>query len=108
MTFHPTKNPVFWQETADTCFAEERFEKAAEAYLRVCELTPGNAQAWAGRGKALMHLEAYADAADCLERSLVIEPDNGENIALLGSIYEKLGIADKAAACMIRSGELSQ
>lgn len=108
MTFHPTKNPGFWQETAEVCFAEERFEKAAEAYLRMCELTPGNASAWAGRGKALMHLGQYAEAADCLERSLVIEPDNGEIIALLGSAYQKLGNADKATACMIRSGELSQ
>jgi len=108
MTFHPTKNPVFWQDTADTCFIEERFEKAAEAYLRICELTPGNANAWAGRGKALMRLEQYVDAADCFERSLAIDSDNGEIIALLGSVYQKLGNLDKASVCMICSGELLQ
>jgi len=108
MTFHPTQNPLFWKETADACFAEERFEKAAEAYLRVCELTPGNANAWAGRGKALMHLEQYINATDCLERSLAIVPDNAEILELLGIAYQKLGNLDKAAACMIRSSELSQ
>lgn len=107
MTFHPTKNPVFWHETADTCLAEERYEKAAEAYLRVCELTPGDASAWGGRGTALMHLERFADAADCLERALVIAPDAAEYLTLLGTVYEKLGCQDKACACFVRAGELS-
>ncbi|HJJ31551.1 MAG TPA: tetratricopeptide repeat protein [Methanocorpusculum sp.] len=107
MTFHPTNNPFFWQQTAESCFAEERYMKAAEAYLRLCEMTPGDASAWAGRGKSLMKLERFADAVDALERSLMIEADNADVLQSLGEAYQALGNTDKAAACFVRAGELS-
>ena len=106
MTFHPTNNPNFWKETADTCFARERFEKAAEAYLRLTELTPNDADAWIGRGNALFALERYPDATAALERALVLSPDNAEALALLAECFEKTGAAEKRTACLIRLSEL--
>ena len=76
MTFHPTNNPLFWQQTADTCLAQGRFEKAAEAYLRLSEILPNEADAWKGRGKALLSLDRAADAAGCLERALLLAEDD--------------------------------
>lgn len=107
MTFHPTNNPFFWQQTAEVCFAEERYMKASEAYLRLCELTPGDASAWAGRGKSLMKLERFPDAVDAFERALMINPDDADVLNLLGSTYQALGDMDKAAACFVRAGELA-
>lgn len=106
MTFHPTENPVFWKETADTCFAQERFEKAAEAYLRVCELTPSDAESWIGRGRALCALEKYPDAAAALERGLVLAPDNIDALECLAEVFGKQGAAEKRAACLLRLTEL--
>ena len=106
MTFHPTSNPVFWQQTADTCFEQGRFEKAAEAYLRLTELAPNDADAWKGRGKALIALERFADAAGCLERALLILPDDAEGLSLLAEALDKLGDVEKKAACYIRLAEL--
>lgn len=106
MTFHPTNNPFFWQQTADACFADGRYEKAAEAYLRLCEMTPGDAAAWAGRGKSLLNLERFLDAADAFERALVISPDDAETIHLLGKAYQAIGDAERAALCFVRAAEL--
>lgn len=46
MAFHLTNNPVFWKAAADSLFSEKRYEKAAEAYLRLTELLPNDAEAW--------------------------------------------------------------
>ena len=108
MTFHPTQNPHFWKQTADSCLSSERYEKAAEAYLRVAELSPNDADAWKGRGEALFRLGCNADAADCLERALLISPDNTEVLSLLSEVLGALGEVDKRAACLIRLGELSE
>lgn len=106
MTFHPTNNPAFWQQTADTCFQQERFEKAAEAYLRLAELTPNDASAWIGRAKSLTALERFSDAAGCFERALLLAPDDVEVLTLLSDVFDKLGDVEKRAACCIRLAEL--
>jgi len=108
MTFHPTQNPRFWKETADSCFSQERYEKAAEAYLRLAELTPNDADAWKGRGASLLKLERYADAADCLERALMILPDNPSLLTLLSEALNGLGDTEKKSACFVRLGELEE
>ena len=90
MTFHPTNNPLFWQQTADTCFAQERFEKAAEAYLRLAELAPNDVDAWKGRGKALLALDRAADAAGCFERALLLVPDDEELLTLLADALDRM------------------
>jgi len=107
MTFHPTHNPVFWKETADACFSEERYEKAAEAYLRLAELAPNDVEAWKGRGVSLLKLGRYAEAADCLERALLLLPDDERLLSLLSSALDGLGDAEKKTACYVRLGELS-
>ncbi|HJJ48449.1 MAG TPA: tetratricopeptide repeat protein [Methanocorpusculum sp.] len=106
MTFHPTNNPVFWKETADTCFAQERFDKAAEAYLRAAELLPNDAELWIGRGKALCALERYPDAAAAFERALVLSPDNCDALKNLAEVFGREGAAEKKAACILRLTEL--
>ena len=106
MTFHPTSNPVFWQQTADTCFAQERFEKAAEAYLRLAEFAPNDDEAWKGRGKSLLVLDRAADAAGCFERALLLLPDDEELLTLLAEALDKIGDVQKKAACFVRLGEL--
>lgn len=106
MTYHPTGNPLFWQKTADSCFEQERYEKAAEAYLRVTEFLPNDESAWLGRGKSLAALEKYPDAAAALERCLVLSPDNKEALELLADVFGRLGAAEKRTACLLRLAEL--
>ena len=106
MTFHPTNNPLFWQQTADTCLAQGRFEKAAEAYLRLSEILPNEADAWKGRGKALLSLDRAADAAGCLERALLLAEDDAETLTLLAEALDKIGDAEKKTACYLRLAEL--
>ena len=108
MTFHPTNNPLFWQQTADTCLEQGRFEKAAEAYLRLAELTPNDADAWKGRGKALLSLDRNADAAGCLERALLLAEDDEETLTLLAEALDKIGDLEKKTACYIRLAELEE
>ena len=106
MTFHPTNNPVFWKTTADNLLADERYEKAAEAYLRLTELLPNDAEAWKGRGTALLGLEKYGDAVSALERALILLPDDKPTLELLAECFDKLGASEKKAACLIRLSEL--
>lgn len=106
MTFHPTGNPSFWKETADSCFESERYEKAAEAYLRITEMTPNDFNAWLGRGKSLFHLEKYGDAVSSLERTLVLSPDNTEALKYLADTFGKLGNNEKRAACLLRINDI--
>jgi tetratricopeptide (TPR) repeat protein len=106
MTFHPTNNPVFWKTTADNLLADERYEKAAEAYLRLTELMPNDADAWKGRGSALFGLEKYGDAASAFERTLILIPDDKATLEKLAECFEKLGASEKKASCLLRLTEL--
>lgn len=106
MTFHPTGNPLFWKQTADSCFENERYEKAAEAYLRITEITPNDFDAWLGRGKSLYYLEKYGDAISALERCLVISPDNSEALKFLADAFGKSGNNEKRASCLLRMNDL--
>ncbi len=106
MTFHPTTNPVFWKTTADNLLADERYEKAAEAYLRLTELLPNDADAWKGRGKALIGLEKYGDAVSAFERALIHLPDDKSALELLAECFDKLGAVEKKTACILRINDL--
>ncbi|HJJ28688.1 MAG TPA: tetratricopeptide repeat protein [Methanocorpusculum sp.] len=106
MTFHPTGNPAFWKETADTCYAQERFDEAARAYLQAAELMPNDAESWTGRGKALCALARYPDAVAALERALVLAPDNCDALECLAEAFGKEGAAEKRAACLLRLSDL--
>ncbi|WP_319379000.1 hypothetical protein [uncultured Methanocorpusculum sp.] len=106
MTFHPTNNPVFWKTTADNLLADERYEKAAEAYLRLTELLPNDAEAWKGRGTALIGLEKYGDAVCAFEMTLILLPDDKFSLEKLAECFDKLGASEKKAACLIRLSEL--
>ncbi|MDO5846599.1 MAG: tetratricopeptide repeat protein [Methanocorpusculum sp.] len=108
MTYHPASSPYFWEQTADACFAQERWQKAADAYLRLIELTPGNAGAWQKRGLALQHLGRLPDAADCLEHALLLCPDTIETLQPLADILGALKDTDRQTACLIRLGELRE
>ena len=106
MTFHPTNNPVFWKTTADNLLADERYEKAAEAYLRLTELMPNDADAWKGRGSALFGLEKYGDAASAFERTLILIPDDKATLEKLAECFEKLDAFEKKTSCLLRLTEL--
>lgn len=106
MTFHPTNNPVFWKTTAESLFSEERYEKAAEAYLRLTELLPNDAEAWKGRGAALFALEKYGDAVSAFERALILSPDDRTSLENLAACFEKLDASEKRAACLLRLSDL--
>ena len=106
MTFHPTNNPVFWKKTAESLFSEERYEKAAEAYLRLTNLLPNDADAWKGRGAALFGLERYGDAVSSFERALILSPDDRTSLEKLAECFDKLGASEKKAACLLRLSEL--
>ena len=106
MSFHPTNNPVFWRTTADNLLADERYEKAAEAYLRLTELLPSDADAWKGRGYALFGLEKYGDAVSAFEMALILLPDDKFSLEKLAECFDKLGASEKRTACLIRLSEL--
>ncbi len=106
MSFHPTNNPVFWKTTADNLLADERYEKAAEAYLRLTELLPSDADAWKGRGAALIGLEKYGDAISAFEMSLILLPDDKFSLEKLAECFDKLGAVEKKAACLLRINDL--
>ena len=89
------------------CYKEPMsFEKAAEAYLRLAELSPNDVEAWKGRGKSLLALDRAADAAGCFERALLLLPDDEELLTLLAEALDKIGDVQKKAACFVRLGEL--
>lgn len=98
--------PDSLRKTADLLFSQEKYEAAANAYLKLTEYYPNDFEAWFKRGKAMYLAEKYGDAVASCERSLAINPDNPETLQLLAECFDKTGNFEKQGLCIIRLTEL--
>jgi arylsulfatase A-like enzyme len=56
----------------------ERWSEALAAFERVCELTPGNVEAWTNRGALLIRLGRLDEALAAYDQALTLAPDDAE------------------------------
>lgn len=59
---------------ADQFFAQKRYDRAAEAYLRLVELKPNDVEVYNNVGLVLHYLGRSADAANYLEQGTRVDP----------------------------------
>jgi hypothetical protein len=73
-----------------------RFEDARVHADHAANLNPGSAEIWITHAEALERLNRLDESAESLERAVTIEPDNVYAHALLGIVYRKLNLEDRA------------
>ena len=74
-----------------------RLDEAADAYRRILEADPKEADALNNLGIIFAQRGDFAAASDCLARALEVRPDSSETRSNLANLYVKLGRTDEAA-----------
>ena len=92
------KNDVILNNKAIALISLGRYEESLACSKRAISINPYEAGVWINKGIALERLERLPEAVDALEQAVVISPYNAYARALLGIIYQKLDLYDKAEA----------
>lgn len=88
---------------------EHRFEAALDLFTLAIDAAPGCAEAWCGRGTALVKAESplvgdnHAEAKACLERALTLDAKLADAHAQLGVLLLSEGLVDDAEAAIRRA-----
>lgn len=85
-------------------FAERRaFGEALNCFEELVARTPDNVQAHLGHARVLQTLGDHAGARAALLAALVVQPDHGEGLGLLGRSLLGLGDVEQAKECFQRA-----
>lgn len=91
-----------------TLLVEKREPADAARYLtKAVQLAPKQAEAERELGKAHLALNLFADARADLEQAVALEPENAPTHFLLAQVYQKLGMAKRAAEERATYGQLT-
>jgi tetratricopeptide (TPR) repeat protein len=91
-------NDVILNNKAIALISLGRYEESIACSQKAIALNPYDAGVWINRGIALEKLGRLTEAVDALEQAVAISPYNAYARALLGIIYQKLEMDDKAEA----------
>ena len=86
----------FAKKKADECLSNGDFEKAVQYYKQALNNNPENADIHLNIAKTYNYSARYKDAIPHLEKYLLQNPDDIENITLLGECYKKSGMLSKS------------
>jgi tetratricopeptide (TPR) repeat protein len=75
-----------------------RWEKAADPFTRLVEVSPDQPRLWLDRGRRLAELGRWDEAAKDLARAVELKPNEPQVWKERGRIYAELGKWDEAAA----------
>ncbi len=75
---------------ANSDFAQNKFEAAANRFATVTEMAPDHAGAHLGQARALFQLGYIGPAIDRFERALELDPDFYPALFSLAQVYERL------------------
>jgi tetratricopeptide (TPR) repeat protein len=73
-----------------------KYEEALVTSRQASSVNPFSADVWINTGVALDNLGRHAEAIDALEQAVAISPYNAYARALLGIVYQKMEMDDKA------------
>jgi len=97
LVFSPN-NDVILNNKAIALISLGRYEESLACSQKAIAINPYDTGVWVNRGIALEKLGRLPDAVDALEQAVAISPYNAYARALLGIIYQKLEMDDKAEA----------
>jgi len=78
-----------WLLEADTLFDKEKYPRAIEAYDKYIELAQADSYALGKKGVALSAIGRMAEARECLEESVRLDPNNKDAAKWLKAIPEE-------------------
>jgi superkiller protein 3 len=81
---HAAKNGIL---NGAFLFDQGKYDEAIQAFNKALEIDPKNADAWTGKGQALIKQEKYNDAIQAFDRSLEIDPKNARTWILEGTAF---------------------
>src|SRR5258708_6875756 len=81
---------------ADALHLNKRFAEAAALYRQALSLDDVSADGWYGLGHCLLSARSYGDAADALQHTLTLQPDNAGARCNLAEALFQLGRVDEA------------
>jgi len=98
----------------DALLEQGRAEEALQAYRQAIDQADACSEGHLGEARAYCMLERDADAADCLEIALALDPDSIDALQLLARIRRELGenhaaieLMERALALAAQSAELN-
>ena len=90
-------SPTNSLQNAWDAFASNRYVEADFYFHAAVMAEPGNAEAYAGRGRSQYNLKDYPGAIKSLERALALQPGHANWMLFLGESYWMGGENSKAA-----------
>jgi len=84
------------QRLGEALLEAGELNEAESAFRKVIELAPVAAQGYTGLGDILLQRQDYYQAAPPLEKAVALDPDYRTAHYLLGSVYQRLGMEEKA------------
>jgi tetratricopeptide (TPR) repeat protein len=89
-------DPSGYEALGACLFFEDKYQEARAEYQHSIQLNPRSVGALYGLGCVGYKQARSAEAKDCLERALTLDPDNGLCHRVLGSVYEQMGDTPRA------------
>jgi eukaryotic-like serine/threonine-protein kinase len=93
--------PVYDLQQANQLLIDKPKE-ALSLFDRLLAQQPNNAEAWQGKGDALIHLDRFPDALTAYDRALALEPNNLEFLNRKGKVLQRLENYQEALAIQER------
>lgn len=91
----------------EEALAVENLDKASQLFLQVAQANPTEFQALQGLARSSLFLGMVGEAQQYIAASLKVAPEQGDNHALQGLIYEAQGDLEKAADSLRKSVEFA-
>jgi tetratricopeptide (TPR) repeat protein len=91
-----TDNDVLLNNKAIVLISLDRFEESLVYSRRALSINPEAFEAWINAGVALDKLGRHHEASEALERAVALSPYHAYARALLGIIYQKMDMVDRA------------
>jgi tetratricopeptide (TPR) repeat protein len=90
------KNDLYLTNKTVVLISLGRYEEALMTSRQAASVNPYSADIWINTGVALDNLGRHPEAIDALEQAVALSPYNAYARALLGIVYQKMEMDDKA------------
>ncbi|MEI8203491.1 MAG: tetratricopeptide repeat protein [Bacteroidota bacterium] len=85
-----------------------QFKEAIECFNKMIELTPGNDEAYFGRGDCWYNIKEYQKALDDFKKATELNPNNAQAFYDRGATYEAMGNVKAACPDWIKARDLGK
>ncbi len=87
------------KKQVDLFLADNQFSRAKAGLEKVCQQTPGDADAWVALGVVQRRLGAFKEAEQCCRKAVSLQPNLASAHQALGAALQQQGKLDEALSC---------